>query len=232
MYLRVSDSIAGLGSLPELENVALSLVGAPEREISDPVRRVLRVLHLEFIRVAIIWRAQSFIIHEIRLDRNLFLLLHLLLLELVLILILRDVRLKLADLHLFATVARLVDRKVAAIELARVEDLAKIVNIDSDARVEVIVDGAVLPLALASIHRLVLAVIFFVENEQGGVFASVQRVSKQAAIGASVLIGGVDFPLIVVDRIIVVIIIYRGIHRLISGRISEIFANQLVTFFI
>ena len=78
VYLRVWDCIAGLGSLPELENVALSLVGAPEREISDPVRRVLRVLHLEFIRVAIIWRAQSFIIHEIRLDRNLFLLLHLL----------------------------------------------------------------------------------------------------------------------------------------------------------
>lgn len=189
------------------------------------MRRVLRVLHLEFIRVAIIWRAQSFIIHEIRLDRNLFLLLHLLLLVLVLILILRDVRLKLADLHLFATVARLVDRKVAAIELARVEDLAKVVDVDGDARVKVIVDGAVLPLALASIQSLVLAVIFFVENEHGGVFASVQRVSKQAAIGASVLIGSVDFPLIVVDRIIVVIIIYRGIHRLISGRISEIFAN-------
>ena len=123
-YLRVGDCFACLGSLLELKNVSFSLVGAPEWEISDPVRRILRVLLLEFIRVGIIWRAQSFIIHEIRLDRNLFLLLHLFLLKLVLVLILRDVRLKLGDLHLFATVTHFVDRKVAAIELARVEHLA------------------------------------------------------------------------------------------------------------
>lgn len=162
VYLRVLDCIAGLCSLPELENVAFSLVGAPEREISDPVRRVLRILHLEFIRVAIIWRAQSFVIHEIRLDRNLLLLLHLLLLELDLVLILRDVRLKFADFHSLAAVACLMDSKVAAIELARVEDLAKIIDHNGDARVDIIVFFAVLILALASIHRPVQAVILLV----------------------------------------------------------------------
>ena len=44
VYLRIGYCIVGLGSLLELKNVALSLIGTPEREISDLVRRVLRIL--------------------------------------------------------------------------------------------------------------------------------------------------------------------------------------------
>ena len=194
------------GKRPRFEFEDVSFFGASERE--NPVSVRFEFSLLIFTLIDVIGRTPPIVLDEVRLEWNLLVLVFIrTVLGIIIVLIIIRILLDLLYFRLLTTEALFVHGEVAAVVLASVEGLTKVVDHGVGAsRLPVVVFGAVLPLALASVHGLVLGVVFFVDDEQGDFLAPVELVPQQTAIGAPVFQRGIDLPLRVEDFLIVFVL--------------------------